>query len=292
DFFAKVSFDYLKLMPFFLSFIHKQKLVLSIDRTEWDYGGCQVNVLCVIVSIGKMGVPLYFEMLDNNSGNSNSEDRIKLFKEIIELVGVRRIDYVVMDREFIGHKWLGWLRSMTIDFCVRVPKSHLITLPDGSWKAEDLIKQIEKRYQNGVWVNQVQVNVSLSYDEDGELLFLIGTRKATELRTLYKTRWGIEVVFQAFKGRGFRLEESCLRDIKKYKKLFALVAITYTLCWATGIMEGRSNPVKTKNHGYPQYSVFRRGLNLIRLFYREGTGSALFKVIAVAHEKWNQNFQP
>uniref|UniRef100_UPI002611EDAE hypothetical protein n=1 Tax=uncultured Microscilla sp. TaxID=432653 RepID=UPI002611EDAE len=25
DFFAKVSFDYLKLMPFFLSFIHKQK---------------------------------------------------------------------------------------------------------------------------------------------------------------------------------------------------------------------------------------------------------------------------
>ena len=70
DFFQKVNFDFEQLAVFLLSFVHKQKLILSIDRTEWDYGNCQVNVLCVVVSIGKMGVPLYFEMLDNNSGNT------------------------------------------------------------------------------------------------------------------------------------------------------------------------------------------------------------------------------
>lgn len=42
---------------------------------------------------------------------------------------------------------------------------------------------------------------------------------------------------------------------------------TYTISWATGIEDGRLNPVKVKKHGYPQYSVFRRGLNLRRAFF-------------------------
>jgi hypothetical protein len=56
--------------------------------------------------------------------------------------------------------------------------------------------------------------------------------------------------------------------LKKYRKLFAVVCIAYTICWAVGIEEGRRNPVKVKKHGYPQYSVFRRGLNLMRAFYK------------------------
>ena len=35
-----------------------------------------------------------------------------------------------------------------------------------------------------------------------------------------------------------------------------------------GIEDGKINPVKTKKHGYPQYSVFRRGLNIIRDFFK------------------------
>lgn len=47
-----------------------------------------------------------------------------------------------------------------------------------------------------------------------------------------------------------------------------MVAMAYTICWATGIEDGKKNPVKPKKHGYPQYSVFRRGLNLMRQFYK------------------------
>ena len=114
DFFQKVSVDYERLMVFFLSFIHHQRLTLSIDRTEWDFGKLQINILCVVVSIGKMAVPLYFEMLDNNSGNSNYADRIALFQKIIALIGVERIEMVIMDREFIGYKWLNWLRKLKL----------------------------------------------------------------------------------------------------------------------------------------------------------------------------------
>jgi len=64
------------------------------------------------------------------------------------------------------------------------------------------------------------------------------------------------------------MEKSCLQSLEKYRKLFALVSMAYTICWATGIEDGRSNPVKVKKHGYPQYSVFRRGLNLMRAFFK------------------------
>ncbi len=69
DFFQKVKFDYEALLLLLLSFVPYDKLVLSIDRTEWDFGKTQINILCIVASIGKMGIPLYFEMLDNNSGN-------------------------------------------------------------------------------------------------------------------------------------------------------------------------------------------------------------------------------
>lgn len=269
DFFKEVSIDYMQLMLFFLSFVPHKKLTLSIDRTEWDFGQTQVNVLCVVVSIGKMAVPLYFEMLDNNSGNSNYEDRIQLLENIIKVVGKQRIDILIMDREFIGYKWLRWLNKEHISFCVRVPKHHQITLRDGTTvEAEHLLEKGRKVYMRDVFVDLVRVNVSISIDSNGDLLYLIGTSKPSELGRIYRRRWTIEVFFQALKARGFNMEASCLKSIEKYRKLFALVSMAYTICWATGIEDGRRNPVKVKKHGYPQYSVFRRGLNLMRAFYK------------------------
>ncbi len=270
DFFQRVGFDYSQLMLFFLSFIHKDRLWLCIDRTEWDFGKTQINILCVAVSIGKMAVPIYFELLDNKSGNSNYEDRIKLFKQIIQQIGKERIELLTMDREFIGHKWLRWLKKQDIAFCVRVPKHHKITLLDGTkHKAEALLASRKTYYYEMAIVDLVVVNLALGYGKKGELLFLIGTLPARQLPSIYRKRWTIEVFFQALKGRGFKLESSRLRCLEKYRKLFAIVTMAYTICWATAIQDARTKPVKVKNHGYPQYSVFRRGLNILRAFFQK-----------------------
>ncbi len=111
DFFANVTIDYQQLAIFMLSFVPHQQLTLSIDRTEWDFGKTRINILCVVVSIGKMAVPIYFKMLDNNSGNSNASDRIALLKSLIGVVDQQRIEMLVMDREFIGQDWLACSNS-------------------------------------------------------------------------------------------------------------------------------------------------------------------------------------
>jgi len=269
DFFQKVNIDFLSLGKLMLSFVHHEKVKVSIDRTEWDYGNTQINILCTVVSIGKMAVPIYFEMLDNNSGNSNWSDRITLFQKVVQIIGMERISLLLMDREFIGHNWLKWLKEKDIAFCVRVPKQHMILFADGErHTAKSLLEGRKTFLANHVVVDQVVVNVSLSYSPEGELLYLIGTVPCGQLKACYKKRWTIEVFFQALKQRGFNLEDSCLRDIDKYRKLFAVVSLAYTICWATGIQDARKNPVRVKKHGYPQYSVFRRGLNLMRKFYK------------------------
>ncbi|WKN42350.1 IS4 family transposase [Tunicatimonas pelagia] len=287
DFFAKVRFDYTQLAVFLLSFLPQRPLVLSIDRTEWDFGQTQINILCVVASIGKLAVPLYFEMLDNNSGNSNARDRINLFKQLIGIVDKERIQMLVMDREFIGQRWLRWLKDEKIPFCVRVPKHHSILLTNGQrlW-AETVARPGRTYYQHEAIVDGVVVNLALCYGKDSELLYLIGTTLPQTLAAWYKRRWSIEVFFQALKGRGFDLERSSLRCLLKYRKLFALVAIAYTLCWATGIEDGKINPVKPKKHGYPPYSVFRRGLNLMRQFYKQ----KIYEPVRLAVEAAWSNF--
>ena len=69
DFFREVELNYQSVALLLLSLLpKKKKLRLCIDRTEWDFGVHQVNILMVVVSSGEITVPLYWEMLDNNSG--------------------------------------------------------------------------------------------------------------------------------------------------------------------------------------------------------------------------------
>lgn len=291
DFFQKVTLDYKQLLLFLLSFIDSNQLILSIDRTNWEFGSLCVNVLCVVVSIGKMGIPIYFELLDNSGGNSNYKDRIDLFKDIIEVVGDVRIKMVLMDREFIGNKWLSWLKQKGIFFCVRVPQHHKITFADGERMSAIELLEINDNYPvalENVCVDTVSLNVKLWYNPKGELFYLIGTLAVDQLAKAYQKRWTIEVIFQAFKGRGFNMEDSCLRCPEKYKMLFAIVSMAYTLCWATGIEQGKIKPVKKKNHGYPQYSVFRRGLNLIRDFCKGRICNAFNKALDKAFQRTTQ----
>ncbi|RZK98651.1 MAG: hypothetical protein EOO62_26120 [Hymenobacter sp.] len=106
DFFRETDLNYLVLAQLLLSLLPTQgKLRLCLDRTEWDFGQCQVNILLVTVGQGAFQVPLYWELLDNRSGNSNAADRIALLQVCVKLLGKNRIGLVLGDREFVGQQW-------------------------------------------------------------------------------------------------------------------------------------------------------------------------------------------
>jgi hypothetical protein len=266
DFFRQAELDYGQVALLLCLFLNrKQKVRLCIDRTEWDFGKCQVNVLMVLACQGAVQVPLYWELLDNKSGNSSAQDRKAILGKCIRLLGKGRIGIVIADREFVGHAWLKYLKDNGIGFCVRLPRHHRIERLDGRLQQAEQLAQEQALHLKDCLVDGVWGQVYLRRLQSGDLLYLFGTMQAKHLGSVYRRRWTIEACFQSFKSRGFDLESTHLRDLAKVKKLVALVSMAFGFCVSLGIYQHeRVKKIKVKKHGYKANSFFRHGLNTIR----------------------------
>ncbi|CAN5738311.1 hypothetical protein BH24BAC1_BH24BAC1_28180 [soil metagenome] len=123
DFFRQAALNYEQVALLLCLFLNrKQKVRLCIDRTEWDFGKCQVNILMVLACQGAVQVPLYWELLDNRSGNSSTQERKALLGKCSRLLGKGRIGIVIADREFVGHAWLKYMKDNGIGLmCAPAP---------------------------------------------------------------------------------------------------------------------------------------------------------------------------
>lgn len=282
DFFREVELDYGQLAVLLAMFLpRKGKVTLCIGRTEWDFGKCQVNILMVVVRCREVTIPLYWEMLDNKSGNSNTADRTALLKKCIALLGAGRTGLFLGDRGFIGHSWLKFLKCRGILFCVRVPRHHniirYIDLGEQATKVGQLLHGRKTVQLQGCMVDGVWGNMYAKQLPGGDFLFLFGTAKAGYLAQLYRKRWRIECFFQNIKKRGFNLEDTHLKCLEKLKKLVGLVSIAHAFVANIGLHQHkRVKPVAIKNHGYKENSFSRKGINIVREGLRRG---------------WKRNFQ-
>ncbi len=267
DFYREVEIDYDIVAVLLLTLLPRNKrLRICIDRTEWDFGKTQVNILMVLVGYGDFQIPFYWELLDNKSGNSNSQDRIELLEKVLRVIDKKRVGLIVADREFIGNKWLKWLQDQGLNFCVRVPKSHHIHRRSG--KILDA-QTITERFPNGTYLVDCKVDgvwgdVYVKPLPDGDILFLFGNCNPKFLAQLYEKRWVIEVCFQNIKTRGFNLEGTHLQDLKRIQKLMAMVSIAYAFCVSLGIYLNRKvKRIKVNVDNYKINSFFRTGMNMI-----------------------------
>ena len=142
-----------------------------------------------------VGVPIFWDLLDNKSGNSNTQNRKELISEIISLIGVDRVWVIVGDREFIGHEWFKYLKDNNVPFCMRMQKSHLITLRNTNiYSVTELLSTQTKRYYQDCMINGVWCNVMLKKLPDGDFLILARSFLAKQLGGFYRRRWSIETV--------------------------------------------------------------------------------------------------
>jgi hypothetical protein len=274
DFFREVTIDFKTLATVLLSLLPKEvKLRICIDRTEWNFGKCEVNILMILIGYGNFQVPFYWEFLDNKSGNSSTQNRIDLLLSVLELVEPHRIGMIVADREFVGHKWFKFLKDKQLNFLTRLPKHHQITQSSGEvMRIDELNLGIKKEiiFKNclvdGVWGNVQVIRLS-----DDDYLYLFGTVKPEIMGQLYRKRWSIESCFQNLKGRGFGLSKTHLRDFNRLSKLLALVSLAYSLCLSVGLyFHKKVQAIKLKRHGYKSHSFARHGLDQLRQLIRHG----------------------
>lgn len=75
----------------------KDRLVLTLDRTTWEFGSNCVNILMLGVAYKGLAFPLLWILLDTK-GNSDTQERLSLLDTLLTLVKAECIEALVADR--------------------------------------------------------------------------------------------------------------------------------------------------------------------------------------------------
>ena len=275
-FFEQVSFDLDALAKFLVTMMGLQAgpWRLTMDRTNWQLGRRDVNILMIGIVYRGIAVPLLWQMLDKR-GNSNSQERISLLERFIGLFGADKIASLLADREFIGDGWLAWLQANGVSFHIRIRSNIKIANARGHRvKAKELLRHLkpgQSRVLSGprrladVRKPKAQpVFVAALRLETGELLIVVTNDAPKEALATYAQRWEIETLFGALKTRGFNLEDSHMTKPERVSKLIAILATAF--CWAhkVGDWLHKAKPIRLKSHQRPAKSIFRYGFDEIR----------------------------
>lgn len=242
--------------------------VLSLDRTQWQFGDCVFNILMLGVVHEGVAFPLVWCLLDKR-GNSNSDERMQLFNQFLERFGKRDIACLTADREFIGKDWFGYLlREPLTPFRIRIRENHKLSNGRQSLKGSVLFAELQVgqtkilRHKRRLWGHWVYI-AALRL-EDGSLLVIATESSPKSAIADYAKRWSIETLFGLFKTRGFCLESTHLKDSERLSKLLALLSLA--LCWVilTGEWLHQCKPLLIKKHGRRAKSIFRYGFDHLR----------------------------
>jgi len=248
---------------------------LAIDRTNWKFGRCHINILMLTIIHEKIGIPLFWVLL-NKAGNSNAKERIDIMSKLNRIFPDQPIASLSGDREFIGEFWLCWLQSQGIPFVLCL-KENMFIWKDGyvpvplSAHARRL-KKGQKRILTGTWhlgrepqKRTTPIKVAMMRLKTGEMLIIATSRvKIKTALPLYRNRWGIETLFSCLKTRGLGLEDTHMTNPNKLATLMSVLAIAFCLAYKTGLWVARTKPPRRKAHGRLQQSIFTLGLNVFR----------------------------
>ena len=248
---------------------------LAIDRTNWKFGRCHINILMLTIIHEKVGIPLFWVLL-GKAGNSNAKERTDLMPRLNKVFPNQPIASLSGDREFIGEAWFNWLQNQGIPFVLRL-KENMFIWQDGYAPAQlsahaRHLKNGQKRILKGTWYlgrdqskATTPIKISMMRLKTGEMLVVATSRiRIQTALPIYRNRWGIETLFSCLKTRGLGLEDTHITNPHKLATLMSVLAIAFCIAYKTGLWVARTKPPRRKAHGRLQQSIFTLGLNVFR----------------------------
>jgi hypothetical protein len=268
-FLRQVAFPYEALcLWIWRLFASEGEVVLAMDRTNWKLGRSNLNILMLSVCHQGIAIPLMWQVLGNKRGNSSEEERIELMKRFLEVIQPDYVIRLVADREFLGHRWLEWLDAHYIHYLIRIRKNQRIAQLNGK---EVCAAQLFKATQMSYLRKPRLVSGKRHYlggkqlPQQKDWLILISNLPLKRGIYYDQQRWQIELLFGAFKSRGFQLEATHLTHPDRVARLLAILSIA--LAWAVkvgGWKTCQGETINVKAHGRKAHSIFRIGMDLIR----------------------------
>lgn len=263
-FFAHFELDTQMLAPLMLHWLpSRSKWLLSIDRTDWQFGCFTINILMVGIVYQGVAFPLCWMLLDKK-GISHTAERIQLMERVLMQLPAERIQALLGDREFIGHQWFSWLKTHRISFGMRIRENAQMPIPTGQAAVRllgaDLAVDQQRILRKPRLIYGHRLYLALLRLPD-EFVLIASADPGGRMLHHYKQRWGIECLFAALKSRGFDFEQTHLRHPERIEKLIGLLALAFAWAFLVGQWLAQHKPLKVKNHGRKEKSLFRYGLD-------------------------------
>lgn len=271
-FFNGFAVDQLTLTRLLLALLPEQKrVILTMDRTMWRFGGRYHNVLMIAACGEGIAIPLVWCMLPKE-GCSNTQTRIDLLEVLFRVLAPEKVASLVADREFVGIRWFRYLKQRKLPFVIRVRSwFYLSTRKGGRVRAQRMVAHLRPgevlilRKRRTVCGQSLFV-CAIAPEKGTDVVVLVGTEMAHRSLAFYRKRWQIETLFAALKSRGFDLEATHLKDAERVAKLIGLLAIAFVWAYRVGLwLHEHVKPIARKSHGRRAQSVFRYGLDHLRL---------------------------
>jgi len=246
-----------------------RKLILVMDRTNWQFGKAAINFLVISIAYRGIAIPLVWFNL-SKAGGSNFAERKKAVEAAIGQIGLKRIKYLLADREFVGTEWFDWLIQSSIRFVIRVKKNNLVKVRGQKELVpiESLFRRLgkckKKKVKDPIGIGEHRLYVSASRNPDGELLIVAMPKYFKNALQIYKRRWEIELLFGSLKTRGFCLEETKITRADRTERLFFILSIAFCWSYVVGIEKSMKAPIRIIGKGVKEYSLFRYGYDCIR----------------------------
>lgn len=215
------------------TFTHSsERLILSLDRTEWRIGSQNVNLLCISLCHEQGALPLVWIDLGQRGG-SKVATRITLLDQLLGRLSEqhrKRIWYLCGDREFMGIDWFKGLKSRGISYIMAVRKDIGLLYEGRKARIETFFQN--KKYKalpkTGIIFKQPHY-VAGYRRKDGTSFLLLSDQPLKHGQTKYRQRWSIEVMFSRFKSRGLNIMHSQIRNHVCLQRLFQVLSLAY--CW-------------------------------------------------------------
>lgn len=264
--------------------LEKEKIILSIDRTNWKLGKYNINILFLALYYKGYAIPLAWTVM-NCKGSSNTAIRIELLKKVLNILEPSQIKAFLADREFIGEEWIQFLYQNCIPFYIRLKKDLMVRFKGQPHQVSvgsifHNIKKQPKYYEKKFEFCSCELYLSGRRTHDGDLMIIVTNDNSHKSFQMYRMRWSIENLFGCLKTRGFRLEETHLTKIERLSKLIFVLTFAFLLAIRRGVLKKKEERIRIKKHGRFEKSLFRKGLDIIRSFFLDGSlASKEFKII-------------
>lgn len=270
-FMAEFDLDYTCVAHFMLMLLSEQgKITFCLDRTEWSFGETTHNLLVLTAYSHGLGIPIWFECVNQNGGCCDVDDKMYMLLQCLEILGKERIKCLIADSEFIGEEWVEFLMQEGIAFYLDVRSNQYFTYQDKRHQIEAFMRGKSKAELRNIRIFKQSLHIGIKRQKEcakgKRKAFLAVVTNATQagILSVYKNRWSIEVLFQSFKKRGFDIQATHLDDPIRLRKLFALVAMAFITAFTAGLAIQAHKPIPIKNHGYKENSFFRKGKDFLR----------------------------